>query len=57
MDSDEDDRIIQLKEYNKQLNDKFLQLNKKYSEVMDQLKILHQLLELRDLELKLIRNC
>ncbi len=57
MDSDEDDRIIQLKEYNKELNDKFIQLNKKYSEVMDQLKILHQLLELRDLELKLIRNC
>lgn len=57
MDSDEDDRIIQLKEYNKQLNDKFLQLNKKYSEVMEQLKILHQLLDLRDQEIKLISNC
>jgi len=57
MDSDEDDRIIELKEYGKELNDKFIQLNKKYSEVIEQLKILHQLLELRDLELKLIRNC
>ena len=56
MDSDEDERIIELKEENKELSQKFLELNKKYGHIMEQLKILHQLLDLRDQELKLIRN-
>jgi len=56
MESDDDDRIIQLKQSNKKLNDKFIELNEKYSEIVEQLKIVFKLLELRDQELKLIRN-
>ena len=57
MESEDDERIIELKEENKELSQKFVELNKKYGHIMEQLKILHQLLDLRDQEIKLIRNC
>ena len=53
---DEEDKIKKLQIEIKELSKKFVNLNQKYNECLDQINTLLNIIKLRDKELSLIKN-
>jgi hypothetical protein len=53
---EEEDKIKKLQIENKELSKKFVNLNQKYNECLDQINTLLNIIKLRDKELSLIKN-